>query len=152
MGLLGQLGVDPEVAATTARPAANPQMQPLPQRVTYDEAEDRMVVHTFEDVVPLIKQNKALYGLNDGYSPDRSWRRVASIPLILVHKWYQQGINIADPAAWPKIASALDSKEFEFLRTAPGRIAAKPKKEYFTAEGSRGDKTNLELNNAVRHL
>lgn len=130
MGLLGMMGDDP---------------QQLKQAAIYDDASDALVIKTTEDVTPLLKKNKELYGLNDGYSPDRTFRRVASIPLVLVHAWYKKGINIGDPAAWPTIAKALDDPSFAHLRTAPGRVSSRPQREYFTGVGSRKDKYRLEI-------
>ena len=130
MGLLGMLGDD---------------SQSLTQKAYYDETEDKLVVKTTQDVEPLLEKNKQLYQLNDGYSPDRTFRRVASIPMILVHAWLKKGIRIEDPAAWPTIAAALDSPEFAYLRTAPGRVSGKPEREYFTSSGSRKTKNMMEI-------
>ncbi len=117
----------------------------LQQLATYDDVEDKLVVRTKQDVTAILKNNKSLYSMGDGYSPTREWRRAASIPNVVIHKWYKQGIRIEDPNAWPLIASALDSPEFLHFRTAPGRLSDSPRREYFTSTGSRGSKPDMGL-------
>lgn len=80
------------------------------------------VVSSF-DCEPILDQNKAMANHNDGYSPSREMRRVASIPLILIHKWLtEEGWNALDPACADKLKAKLNSSDFAYLRTAPGRL------------------------------
>jgi hypothetical protein len=111
----------------------------------YQEHDDTLTVKSTEDVEPLLNENKRLYGLNDGYTKSRDMRRVASIPLVLVHAWQKKGVNIFNSDHWPRIAHALDSREFLHLRTAPGRVSSAPHRVHFTGYGSRGTKSELEL-------
>lgn len=118
----------------------------IAQSVKYDAGEDSLVVHSVQDVEPILKRNKELYGLDDlGYGPSREWRRVASIPDVIVHAWLKKGIEVWNPDHWPKIAAALDDSSFLYLRTAPGRVSDSPKREYFSGSGSRGSKETMEL-------
>jgi hypothetical protein len=49
--------------------------------------------------------------------------RAASIPNIIVEKWKkEEGIDIFNNDDWPKIKAKLNSEEFKFLRTSPGKI------------------------------
>lgn len=84
-----------------------------------------------QDTDPVIEHNKRLATHNDGYSPTRELRRVASIPFALILKWKQEeGWDAFDPACADKLAQKLNSNEYLYLRTAEGRVGA-------TADGLR---------------
>jgi hypothetical protein len=78
------------------------------------------------DVAPILERNKAMATHNDGYSKSREMRRVASIPLILLQKWKNEEgwdpWNTSDPDVQRKLALKLDDPEYQWLRTAPGRV------------------------------
>lgn len=76
-----------------------------------------------QEVDPILEANKALAGHNDGYTPSREMRRVASIPMGLIQHWREvEGWDAFDPANAHKLMQKLNSNEFEFLRTAPGQL------------------------------
>jgi hypothetical protein len=88
-----------------------------------DNQDGTFTVHSEQDVEALLDRNKAMATHNDGYSPTREWRRVASIPMILINKWLQEeGWNALDPQCAHKVAEKLNSSEYMFLRTAPGKL------------------------------
>lgn len=91
-------------------------------RWQYDEGEKRGIITRSQDVEPYLEANKALYTYNDGYSPSRELRRVASIPLVIVEQWMKEGINIFDKNHREAIRRKLNDPENLFLRTAPGRL------------------------------
>jgi hypothetical protein len=73
---------------------------------------------------PIVERNKAMAAHNDGYAPDRSMRRVASIPYIVGLKWLnEEGWWFLDPECSDKLAEKLNSNEWQHLRTAEGRVA-----------------------------
>ena len=75
------------------------------------------------DVEPILEHNKALYSMNDGYAPGREWRRAASIPLVIVEKWRNEhGVDVFNPDHMPAVKRLLNSNEYLYLRTAPGRL------------------------------
>jgi hypothetical protein len=75
------------------------------------------------DSEPILEQNKAMATHNDGYSPSRELRRAASIPFALIYKWLnEEGWNALDPANSDKLKQKLNSSEYLYLRTAPGRL------------------------------
>jgi hypothetical protein len=77
------------------------------------------------DVTDHLEQNKAMYTHNDGYSKSRELRRVASIPAIVILKWKEElGVDFysSDPEQKRKVRQLLNSNEYQFLRTAPGRL------------------------------
>ena len=88
----------------------------------YDASAGVGVIHRIEDVSPILEENARLYTLNDGYSPRRELRRVASIPKIVVEQWMQEGVNIFDKNCRAEIKRRLNDPSNLKLRTAPGRV------------------------------
>lgn len=82
------------------------------------------LIHSSVDVEPMLDRNKAMATHNDGYSPSREMRRVASIPAIVRLKWLNEEgwdcFNTHDPDVLKKLKQKLNSAEFLYLRTAPG--------------------------------
>jgi hypothetical protein len=75
------------------------------------------------DVGPNLELNKALYNSGDGYAPSRELRRAASIPMEVVEKWRNElGVNVFDPNHKEAVRRLLNSREYLYLRTAPGRL------------------------------
>jgi hypothetical protein len=72
---------------------------------------------------PVIERNKAMRNHNDGYTADRSMRRVASIPYIVGIKWLnEEGWWFMDPEHADKLAAKLNSSDWAHLRTADGHL------------------------------
>ena len=92
-------------------------------RFLYDETEERVVVQRRQDVEPILEHNKALANADDrGWSPSREWRRVATIPNVVVEQWMREGINVYDPNDEKKVVERLNDPAWRYLRTAPGRV------------------------------
>lgn len=73
---------------------------------------------------PVIERNKAMVTHNDGYTQDRTMRRVASIPYIIGLKWWnEEGWWFLDPECADKLAAKLNSSDWAHLRTAEGHLA-----------------------------
>jgi hypothetical protein len=86
---------------------------------TYVEADgDSLVVCNTQDAEPIIENNKRLYNLNDGYSPSRLTRRVASLPMVVYFDLKKRGI-LDDPKAFSRWLNDPDNR---FFRTAPGKV------------------------------
>ena len=76
-----------------------------------------------QDVTALLDQNKAMATHNDGYSPTRELRRVASIPAIIASEWLtKHGVDMNNPDHWDGVKRLLNSNEYLYLRTAVGRL------------------------------
>jgi hypothetical protein len=87
------------------------------------EDEDGTRFETIGHTDPVIEANKAMATQNDGYSPSRELRRVASIPFILINKWLQEeGWNALDPEHSDRLMRKLNSSEYAYLRTADGQL------------------------------
>jgi hypothetical protein len=82
-----------------------------------------LVVHRTSDVEPILEDNKRLFNLNDGYTPSRELRRVASVPMVIIEKWKNElGVDAFDPNHKLAVRKLLNSSEYLYLRTAPGRL------------------------------
>ncbi len=114
MGALDYLRFDPDPLGVS-------------QEFKYDPHDDILVVRSVQDVEPILKHNRSLRREadegNNGYSPSRELRRVASVPNVVIHQWLMEGVNVYRDDDWPEIAARLDSPDFSHFRTAPGRIS-----------------------------
>lgn len=89
-----------------------------------------LVVKRTQDTTGYLEQNKAEFNAAPSwrpYSDANGMRKVASIPMIVVEQWMKEGVNIFDPSPemQKKIAAKLNSNEFAYLRTYPGRVGYK---------------------------
>lgn len=88
-----------------------------------ENSHGELIIQRSQDVAPILDRNKALANDGDGYSASRDIRRVASIPLVLVEKWKnEEGIDLFNPDHLPAVRRKLNSPEYQYLRTAPGRL------------------------------
>lgn len=104
---------------------------PVTQRkVEMEQKDGKLIVH--ETVNPaLIKahleMNKREYNAiaHKQYKSElrksKFWR-AASIPNIVVEQWKREGIDVFNEDHWPKVQAKLNSEEYKFLRTSPGKI------------------------------
>jgi hypothetical protein len=88
-----------------------------------EDSDGSLVVHRLADVEPLLELNKALATSGDGYTPSRDLRRAASVPMAIIEKWRNEhGIDLFNPDHMPAVRRLLNSSEYMYLRTAPGRL------------------------------
>lgn len=91
--------------------------------VHHDDDGDRLIIERAQDVQPILDHNKRLFTHNDGYSPSRELRRVASIPLVVVEKWLREdGIDVFNKDHAEAVRRKLNDPAYAHLRTAPGRV------------------------------
>src|SRR3990167_9755618 len=65
--------------------------------VFHDLNDGRVAFQQIQDVEPVIEDNKKLQTLNDGYSPSKDLRRVASVPKVVLLRWLREaGIPVRD--------------------------------------------------------
>lgn len=70
-----------------------------------------------------IDRNKAMATHNDGYTEDRTLRRVAHIPTIIWLKWLnEEGVDAYKSENTKWLCDRLNSSDWSYLRTAPGRL------------------------------
>ena len=90
----------------------------------YDDVTDKLTVHTIQDVEPHLDQNKTTM-CDDRLWAETEWgRKVAQIPLIVVHQWLNETppLDLFNPAHKQRVKVRLNSREWSHLRTRPGRI------------------------------
>ena len=96
-----------------------------------DNGVDGIVQKRSLDVKPILENNKRLITQNDGYSPDRSLKRIASIPVVVLEIWCKEYHKDQNKGNWfelPKdiqkkiLREKLNSSEFKFFRTSEGRL------------------------------
>ena len=99
---------------------------PIKREFGYDHTEDKSVIHSVQDVEPLLELNKkeangdSMYGTGDGMM---GMRKVASIPLIIIEKWKTDlGVDVMNKDHMPKVKQLLNDPEYAFLRTHNSRI------------------------------
>jgi len=95
---------------------------PIKTEFKYDHAEDKVILKCTQDVEPLLKLNKQEFNNDSMYggveTKDKSMRKVASIPLIIIERWKRElGIDIMNKHDMPKIKKLLNDPEWRFLRT-----------------------------------
>jgi len=99
-------------------------------KTTYhsDDMNKQVVIERNVDYKPIINHNKKMYTQNDGYSKSRDLKRVASIPTLVLELWTKEYNGTGNWFALPKevqqkiLKTKLNSNEFQYFRTAPGRL------------------------------
>lgn len=104
----------------------------------YDDATGQTIIKNTHNVTAILEnnRNRRLSG-EDGYTPSRTWRRAASIPLGDYMRLKKQGIDLFDRNDWPKVLAMLDSHRGLKYRTAPGKLSHKALREHFVPKGKR---------------
>lgn len=88
-----------------------------------NNGDGRYIITSVQDAEPILDRNKALATHNDGYSPSRELRRVATIPMVVAQKWLnEEGWWCFDPECADKLKAKLNDPDWAHLRTAPGRV------------------------------
>lgn len=90
----------------------------------------KIVIKRTQDTTAYVDANRAQFNEAPSWRPyasgrkDKSMRKVASIPLIVIEQWMKDGVNIFDPSPemQKKVAQKLNSIEYQGLRTYPGRV------------------------------
>jgi hypothetical protein len=80
----------------------------------------QVVIKRTQDYAPYLDENKReLAAFQARRNAPR--RKVAEIPNIIVEQWMKQGVNIFDRNHAKKVQELLNSNEYQFLRTSPGK-------------------------------
>lgn len=89
----------------------------------WKDTEDGGAVVSAQDVSSIIEANKAAYNHNDGYTRDRSMRRVGFLPEIIRQKWLnEEGWDAYDPDCAHQLMRKLNDPDWRYLRTASGTL------------------------------
>ncbi len=96
-----------------------------------DNGNDGVVQKRSLDVSSILENNKRLYNQNDGYSPDKGLKRIASIPTIILEIWAKEYHKDQNKGNWfdlPKdiqqkiLREKLNSSDYRYFRTSSGRF------------------------------
>ena len=93
-----------------------------------EELDEKIGIKQELNVDSHLKTNKELYNQNDGYSPSKGFKRVASIPVLALQIWAEQETGQNNWFSLPKeiqkkiLRKKLNSNEYKYFRTAEGRI------------------------------
>ena len=92
----------------------------------FDYSSGKSIIQTTQDVEPILEANKIDQTINDGYSPSRDLKRIASIPLVIVQKWmHEDGVNFLALGKQEKakyLRKKLGDPDYAYLRTSPGKF------------------------------
>jgi hypothetical protein len=93
-------------------------------RETWKREDGKIVIYREQDVQPYLEQNKRV---RNSFQKRRNsrMRLVADIPNVVVEQWMRMGVNIFDKNDNKKVQQLLNSNEYAYLRTSPGKIAVK---------------------------
>ena len=91
----------------------------------------KLVVRRTQDVEGYLEQNKRERNAVSDWRPyasgkkDKTLRKVASIPNIVAEQWLREGVNVFsnDPEQRRKVRQKLNSNEYQYLRTFPGKVS-----------------------------
>ena len=66
------------------------------------ESDGKLTINNQQNVNPLLERNKKLYTANSGYTPSRDFKRIASIPPIMLEIWTKEHNGSRNWFALPK--------------------------------------------------
>jgi hypothetical protein len=101
----------------------------------YDQATEQTTIERVQNVNPILEacKERRLYDADNGFTPSRDFKHVACLPDVVVANLYKKGINIYHPDAWEYVKSMLDGPDWSAWRTSKGKIASRPRREYYRA-------------------
>ena len=99
------------------KPTKSALINPTFETSHYDELTDRLTIKRSEDVSGHLNDTRQEKNDNpDGYSKDRTWRKIGSIPMSLAAQWLaEEGFDCLDPNNAKEVRRRLN--EHDKLRT-----------------------------------
>lgn len=83
-----------------------------------DNEDGTWTVGAEQDCSAILDNNHQRASTSDGWTPDKTFRHVASIPLVVLEDWKNMGVDWRDPDGAKEVITRLNSNEFYKLRTA----------------------------------
>lgn len=96
--------------------------EPGVSRRWIDNEDGTVTILSSQDAAPLLDLNKAMANENDGYTPSRDMRRLASIPAVLMEAWAAEVGHDKD-ALKELVLRRLNDADYQWLRTSPYKVA-----------------------------
>ena len=91
---------------------------------THRIEQGQLVICRSQDVEPYLERNKRERN-NFEAVREAPMRKVADIPLAVVEQWFKEGVNIFDRNCAKEVQRRLNSSEWAYLRTSPGKCVVK---------------------------
>ena len=89
----------------------------------YDPNTDETFIETVQNVEPYLNRNKLLYNNPELRSKDKDMKHFASIPNGVQEKWLREySVDVWNKDHWPAVKRLLNSPDWRYLRTAPGKL------------------------------
>ena len=107
------------------RPRSKPRLIPPLRKVKeiYDHKENVLTRIITEDVEPIIDHATAIRNNTDnGFSKSRDFRKIGSVPLIIIDQWMQDGFNPFRTDPWTSKEIKRRLNEFSKFRTVDGML------------------------------
>ena len=95
-----------------------------------DNDKDGIIQKRSLDIEPIIENNKKLFNQNDGYSPDKGLKRIASIPVVILEIWCKEYHKDQNKGNWFELPQEiqkkilrekLNSSDFKYFKTSEGK-------------------------------
>ena len=92
------------------------------------ESDGKLTINNQQNINPLLERNKKLYTDNSGYTPSKDFKRIASVPPIILEIWTKEYNGSRNWFGLPKeiqnkiLKTKLNSSEFRYFRTAEGKL------------------------------
>ena len=92
------------------------------------ESDGQLTINNQQNLNPLLERNKKLYTHNTGYTASKDFKRIASIPPIILQIWTKEYNGSRNWFALPReiqnkiLRTKLNSSEFRYFRTAEGKL------------------------------
>ena len=89
-----------------------------------DHANEQLIFHKRQDCSDILEENKRLQ--NESQEDLSFGRRFASVPIDILDKWIEEGVDYRrigkDPSMAKAFKAKLNSPEFKFFRTHTGNL------------------------------
>lgn len=99
------------------------QFDGIAETLHFDDTERTFSLLRSQDAEPIIDANKRAQASGEGYSPSREFRRIASIPVVVLEIWKKQyGVDPTRPEHHALLRRLLNDPDNRFLRVSEGRF------------------------------
>jgi hypothetical protein len=93
--------------------------------VDVDNEDGSLLMRRMQDVSPYLERNHQIREHGNWRGEDNDFWHAASIPNVILEKWYNEGITqsvfLTHPDDWPVVRRLLNG-EYKFLKTMPKNL------------------------------
>lgn len=101
------------------------------------DSDGRVIFESVQDVEPILESNREKRRIDDGYTKDRTMKRVGRIPLVMVEKiMREKGWNPLHPSNSERLLQLLDDPDYSHFKTSDGRAARSVQRHYYRGSAS----------------